>query len=64
MKELKIFKNLWTALKLFFKEGGLDKSSILAYYSISSSLFLLTFFTFLFTKFLKDPDITLQGIYP
>lgn len=64
LKELKIFKNLWTALKLFFKEGGLDKSSILAYYSISSSLFLLTFFTFLFTKFLKDPDITLQGIYP
>ncbi len=64
LKELKVFKNLWAALKLFFKEDGLDKSSILAYYSIFSSLFLLTFFTFLFTKILDDPEITLKGIYP
>ncbi|MCP5104746.1 MAG: YihY/virulence factor BrkB family protein, partial [bacterium] len=64
LKELNIFRNLWQALKLFFKEDGLDKSSILAYYSIFSSLFLLTFFTFLFTKFLGDPDITLKSIYP
>jgi membrane protein len=65
LKELKIFKNLWIALKQFFKEeDGLDKSSVLAYYSISSSLFLLTFFTFLFTKFLGDPDITLKSVYP
>lgn len=65
LKELKLFKNLWIALKQFFKEEeGLDKSSILAYYSIFSSLFLLTFFTFLFTKFLGDPDITLKSVYP
>lgn len=64
LKEHKILKNLWHALKLFFKEDGLDKSSILAYYSIFSSLFLLTFFMFLFTKFLGDPDITLKSIYP
>jgi membrane protein len=65
LKELKLFKNLWIALKQFFKEEeGLDKSSILAYYSIFSSLFLLTFFTFLFTRFLGDPDITLKNVYP
>jgi len=64
LKEQNILKNLWHALKLFFKEDGLDKSSILAYYSIFSSLFLLTFFMFLFTKFLGDPDITLKSIYP
>jgi YihY family inner membrane protein len=64
LKEHNIFVNLWNALKQFFKEDGLDKSSILAYYSIFSSLFLLTFFTFLYTKFLGDPDITLKSIYP
>jgi membrane protein len=52
------------ALKEFFHEDGLDKSSILAYYSIFSSLFLLTFFTFLFTHFLGNPDIALKTIYP
>ncbi len=64
LRELHILKNLWVALKAFFHEGGLDKCSILAYYSIFSSLFLLTFFTFLFTKFLGNPDITLKTIYP
>jgi membrane protein len=64
LKELNISKNLWLALKQFFKEDGLDKSSILAYYSIISTLFLLTFFTFLFTKFLGDPDITIKNMYP
>jgi len=51
-------------LKEFFHEDGLDKSSILAYYSIFSSLFILTFFTFLFTKFLGDPNIAIKGMYP
>lgn len=64
LKDFNIFHNLWKALKCFFKEDGLDKSSILAYYSIFSSLFLLTFFTFLFTRFLGDPDITLKSLYP
>jgi membrane protein len=64
LKELNITKNLWLALKQFFKEEGLDKISILAYYSIFSTLFLLTFFTFLFAKSLGDPDIALKGIYP
>jgi membrane protein len=64
LKELDILKNLWRALKLFFQEDGFDKCSILAYYSIFSSLFLLTFFAFLFTKSLGDPDIVFKGIYP
>jgi membrane protein len=63
-KEFNIWKNLWQAFKDFFKENGSDKSSVLAYYSILSSLFLLTFFTFLFTRFLGDPDIALKSIYP
>jgi hypothetical protein len=46
------------------REEGIDKASILAYYSIFSSLFLLTFFTFLFTRFLGDPDLTLKTVYP
>lgn len=64
LKEFNLIRNIWLALKDFFKEDGLDKSSILAYYSIFSSLFLLTFFTFLFTRFLGNPDITLKSIYP
>lgn len=64
LSDFKILKNLWIALKDFFHEDGLDKSSILAYYSIFSSLFLLTFFTFLFTRFLGDPDLALKSIYP
>ncbi|MGD2091890.1 MAG: YihY/virulence factor BrkB family protein [Candidatus Aminicenantes bacterium] len=64
IKEFNIPKNLWLALKEFFYEDGIDKASILAYYSIFSSLFLLTFFTFLFTRFLGDPDLTLKTIYP
>ncbi|MCK4764430.1 MAG: YihY/virulence factor BrkB family protein [Candidatus Aminicenantes bacterium] len=64
LKELNILKNLWIALKQFFNEDGLDKSSVLAFYSIISTLFLLTFFTFLFTKLLGDPDIAIKSMYP
>ena len=64
IKDFNIFRNLWIALKQFIKEDGVDKSSILAYYSIFSTLFLLTFFTFLFTKLLGDPNIVLKSIYP
>lgn len=64
IRELNIFRNLWIAFKEFFKEDGLDKSSVLAYYSIFSSLFLLTFFSFIFTKFLGKPDNTLQTVFP
>jgi membrane protein len=64
LREFNILNNFWRALKEFFQEDGLDKSSILAYYSIFSSLFLLTFFTFLFTKFLGDPNIAIEGMYP
>ena len=64
LKDFRVIKNLWIALKEFFREDGLDKSSILAYYSIFSSLFLLTFFTFLFTKFLGNPNIALSSVYP
>jgi membrane protein len=64
LKNFHLLKNLWYALKEFFLEEGVDKASILAYYSIFSSLFLLTFFTFLFTRFLGDPDLTLKTVYP
>ena len=63
-RDFHILKNSWLAIKEFFKEGGLDKCSILAYYSIFSSLFLLTFFTFLFTRLLGDPDLALKSIFP
>jgi membrane protein len=64
LKNFQLVKSLWHALKEFFLEEGVDKASILAYYSIFSSLFLLTFFTFLFTRFLGDPDLTLKTVYP
>lgn len=63
-RDFHILKNSWQAIKDFFKEGGMDKCSILAYYSIFSSLFLLTFFTFLFTRFLGDPNLALKSIFP
>ena len=63
-KDFNILRNIWIALKEFFKEGGLDKSSILAYYSIFSSLFVLTFFLFIFTKLLGKMDSTITNIYP
>ena len=64
LRDLNIFPNLWQALKEFISEDGVDKSTILAYYSIFSSFFLLTFFTFIFTKFLGDPDTAIKGMYP
>ena len=64
LKTSDIFRNAWTALIEFFHEDGLDKSSILALYSIFSSLFLLTFFTFLFTRILGDPNVAIEGMYP
>ncbi len=64
LKDFNILKNIWIALKAFFKEGGLDKSSILAYYSIFSSLFVLTFFIFIFTKLIGNIDSTLTNMYP
>jgi len=57
-------RTLWESLKDFLREDGLDKASILAYFSIFSSLFLLTFLTFLFTHFLGDPDRYLSSFYP
>ncbi len=64
LKDFNILKNIWIALKAFFKEGGLDRSSILAYYSIFSSLFVLTFFIFIFTKLIGNIDSTLTNMYP
>ena len=57
-------ENLWLSIKQFFAENGMDRSCVLAYYSIISTLFLLTFFTFLFTRFLGHPDITIRTVYP
>jgi membrane protein len=59
-----ILKNIWLALKYFLSENGIDKSSILAYYSIFSSFFLLIFFSFLFDKFVGDPGNAVKNMYP
>jgi membrane protein len=61
---LKILKNIWLALKCFLAENGIDQSSILAYYSIFSSFFLLIFFSFLFNKFIGNPDNAMKNMYP
>ncbi len=64
LREFKIIRNLWVALKEFFREDGLDKSSILAYYSIFSSISLLTFFFFLFSRYPGRPAAVLKSLYP
>jgi len=63
-KEFNILPNIWKATKDFFKEDGLDKASVLAYYSIFSTLFILTFFTFIFARFIGNPEIAYKTIYP
>ena len=64
LKEFNFGKNLWKALKEFLKNDGIDKASVLAYYSISSTLFLLTFATFIFTRLLGSSDKALQNMPP
>jgi len=63
-KEFNILPNIWKATVEFFKQDGLDRASVLAYYSIFSTLFILTFFTFIFTKFIGNPEIAYKTIYP
>ncbi len=63
-KELRITKGLIIALKELYRENVFDKASVLAYYSIISTLFLLTFFSFIFTKVLGSTDISIKGVYP
>lgn len=63
-KRTRLTNKLWLSFKEFIKEDGIDKASILAYYSIVSSLFLLTFATFLFTRFLGSSDFNLRSMYP
>ena len=50
---------LWRALREFLAEGGIDQSSILAYYSIFSTFFLHIFFTYLFAGLMGTPDAAL-----
>ena len=61
---LHVLKSIWLALKCFLKENGVDKASILAYYSIFSSFFLLIFFSFVFSKFSGDPGSAVKNMYP
>jgi len=61
---LKILRSMWRALACFLEESGIDKSSILAYYSIFSSFFLLIFFSYLFAGFAGTPENALQHVYP
>lgn len=63
-KPKSIYRFLLRALKSFFAENGVDKAAILAYYSIFSSLFLITFFVFFFARFIKNPDQILKTLYP
>ncbi len=63
-KELKVWQGLKTAFTELIKENVFDKASVLAYYSIISTLFLLTFFSFIFSKVLGHPDISIKGVYP
>jgi YihY family inner membrane protein len=60
----KILTSIKRALQCFFAESGIDKASILAYYSIFSSFFLLIFFSYLFAGFSDAPDSALQNVYP
>jgi membrane protein len=60
----KVLNTAWRALRDFLAESGIDKSSILAYYSIFSSFFLLIFFSDLFAGALGTPDAALQNVYP
>jgi len=61
---LKIVRAMGRALMSFLGEGGIDKSSILAYYSIFSSFFLLIFFSYLFAGLMGTGDNALQNVYP
>jgi|WetSurMetagenome_2_1015567.scaffolds.fasta_scaffold384343_1 membrane protein len=61
---LRIVRGMGRALVSFLDEGGIDKSSILAYYSIFSSFFLLIFFSYLFAGLLGSSDSALESVYP
>jgi len=63
-KTRSLVKFFLRALRSFFKENGIDKATILAYYSMFSSLFLITFFVFFFARFIKNPDTILKTVYP
>lgn len=60
----KVLTAAWRALRDFLAESGIDKSSILAYYSIISSFFLLIFFSYLFAGAPGTPNTALQNVYP
>ncbi len=64
IKRLGIPRSIKAALIELFKENVFDKASVLAYYSIISTLFLLTFFSFIITKILGSKTISIKGVYP
>lgn len=55
---------LWDTFRQFLHHDGIDKSTILAYYSIFSSFFLLIFFAFLMSRIFSQPDAALKSMYP
>lgn len=61
---MNVLKGMWQALRSFLGESGMDKSSILAYYSIFSSFFLLVFFSYLFSGFGDSAESAVQNVYP
>jgi len=61
----KIRQGIWRAGKEFFQEDGIDKSSVLAYYSIFSSFFLSVFFVSLLAQLgASHQGSILKNIYP
>lgn len=63
-KARSLLKFVAKAFRGFIQANGIDKAAILAYYSIFSSLFLITFFVFFFARFIKNPDKVLKSVYP
>jgi membrane protein len=61
---LELLESCWLAIRCFFRESGLDKASILAYYSIFSSFFLLFFFSYIFTRMIGSADGALKSMFP
>ncbi len=59
-----VLRNAGRAARDFYLENGVDKASILAYYSIFSSFFLLIFFSYAVSRLTPEASSAIQGMYP
>lgn len=55
---------IWLALREFLAAEGIDKASVLAFYSIFSTFFLLMFFIYFSARHLGGTKINLDSIFP